>query len=57
MAMSVKCLTLGFSSGHGLTVPEYEPRIKLSAISAEPALDPLSPLSVPSLLAHAFSLS
>ena len=42
-----------FGSGHDLTVSEFEPRIGLTALSAEPALDPLPPcLSAPSLLKH-----
>ena len=32
-----------FSSGHGLTVPEFEPRVGLAAVSPELSLDPLSP--------------
>ena len=44
-----------FGSGHGLAVREFEPHVRLSAVSTEPALDPLAPsLSVPPLL---FSLS
>ena len=43
MAQSVKRPTLGFSSGHDLTVCEFEPLIGLCANSAEPAWDPLSP--------------
>ena len=31
-----------FSSGHDLTFPEFEPHIGLSAVSVEPASDPLS---------------
>ena len=43
-----------FSSGHDLTVPEFEPCIGLCAVSAEPALDPLTPsLSAP----HPFACS
>ena len=33
----VKCLTLDFGSGHGLTVGEIEPDIGLCTDSAEPA--------------------
>ena len=40
--LSVKCLTLHFSSGHDLTVHEIEPRVGLCANSAEPAWDSLS---------------
>ena len=32
-----------FDSGHDLTVHEFEPRVGLSAVGTEPALDPLSP--------------
>ena len=34
MAQSVKCLTLGFGSGHGLMVHEFGPYIRLCADSA-----------------------
>ena len=45
--------TLGFSSGHDLPICEFEPRIRLLAVSIEPASDPLSPsLSVPPPLAR-----
>ena len=41
---------LDFVSGHDLTVHEFEPHIRISATSAEPDLDPLSPsLSAPPL--------
>ena len=43
MAQSVKHPTLGFSSGHDLTVGEFEPCIGLRADNAEPAWDSLSP--------------
>ena len=57
-AQSVKRPTLGLGSGCDLTVPEFEPRIRLSDVSAEPASDPLSPsLSAPPTLRHACSLS
>ena len=36
MAQSVKHLTLGFSSGHDLTVSDFEPHVGLCAGSAEP---------------------
>ena len=42
MAQSLKHLTLGFGSGHDLTVCGFEPRIGLHANSAEPAWDSLS---------------
>ena len=41
VAQLVECLTLGFSSGHDLTVHEFEPRIGLHADSAEPGWDSL----------------
>ena len=48
MAQSAKLPTLGFGSGHDLTVGEFEPRIRLYTDSAEPAWDSLSPsLSAP----------
>ena len=42
VAQSVKRPTLGFSSGHDLTVHEIEPRLGLCAGSADPAWDSLS---------------
>ena len=42
MAQLVKPLTLGFSSGHGLTVRGPEPQVGFCADSAEPAWDSLS---------------
>ena len=42
VAQSVKHSTLGFSSGHDLTVYELEPHIGLCAHSAEPVWDSLS---------------
>ena len=52
MSQFVRSLTLGFGSGHDLTIHEFEP-IGLHADSMEPAWDPLSPsLSAPPLLAH-----
>ena len=42
-AQSVKCLTLGFGSGHDLRVCEFEPCIRLHDDSVEPAWDSLSP--------------
>ena len=44
-------------SGHDLMVCEFEPRARLSAVSAEPASDPLSPLSLGPSPAHARSVS
>ena len=44
-------------SGHELVVCELEPHIGLAAVSTEPALDPLCPLSLCPSLAHASSLS
>ena len=41
-ALSVKRLTLGFGSGHDLTVCEFEPHVRLCADSSEPAWDSLS---------------
>ena len=60
MAQSVEHLTLGFGSGHDLTVHEFEPRIGLCADSAEPAWDSFClslSLPTPPLLAHSLSLS
>ena len=54
VAQSVKRLTLDFSSGHGLSVCEFEPRVSLCADSVEPAWDPLS---APPLLTCSFFLS
>ena len=47
MAQSVKHLT--FSSGHDLTVCDFEPCVRLCDDSLEPALDSVSPSS-PTLL-------
>ena len=44
MAQSVKCPTLDSSSGHDLTVREFEPGVGLCADNAEPAWDSPSPL-------------
>ena len=50
MAQLVKCLTLGFSSGHDLRVRGFEPCEGLCADSTEPAWDSLSPsISAPPL--------
>ena len=55
MAQSGKHLTLGFSSGHGLMVREFEPHIGLCADTAKPAWYSTSPsLSAPS---HSCSIS
>ena len=57
MAQSVKHLTLGFGSGHELTVREFEPSIWFCADSGEPAWDSLSPsLSAPPQLMRAHAL-
>ena len=42
VAQSVEHLTLGFCSGHGLTVRGLEPHVRLCTDSAEPAWDSLS---------------
>ena len=42
VAQSVKCLTVAFSSGHDLTVYEFEPHIWLCADITESAWDSLS---------------
>ena len=59
VAQPVERPTLDFGSGHDLVVHEFKPLIELSTVSAEPALDPLSPpLSAPpQLCTHALSLS
>ena len=44
-----------FSSGHDLMVCGFEPYAKLSALSAEPASDPLSPSRL--MLSLSLSLS
>ena len=51
VAQLVGRLTLDFSSGHDLTVREFEPHTGLCADNAEPAWDSLSlpSLSVPAL--------
>ena len=54
MGQSVTCPTLGFGSGHDLTVREFQPHTGLRADSAEPAWDSLTPSLCPSL---ALSLS
>ena len=58
VAQSVKGLTLGFSSGHDLTVCVMGPHLGLCADSAEPAWDSLSlPLSASPPLMCSVSLS
>ena len=47
MVQSVKHLPLGFGSGHDLMVHRIESCVGLCADSMEPALDSLSPLSLP----------
>ena len=48
VAQSVKCLTLGFDSGHDLTVRGFEPHLGLCVDGMEPAWDSLSlPFSLP----------
>ena len=57
VALSVKLLTLDFSSGHDLTVYEFEPRIGFCTLSAEPSWGSLSPsLSAPPLFPCSLSL-
>ena len=51
VAQLVKCLSLGFSSDHAVTVCEFEPHIGLHADSEELAWDSLSS----SLSAHSVS--
>ena len=48
VALSVKCPTLGFSSGHDVTGHGFEPHVGLWVDSMEPAWDslPLSALPV-----------
>ena len=56
MAQSVKRPTLGFSSGHDLTVHEFEPHIGVCADGAQSAWDFLPVPLCPSP-AHTLSLS
>ena len=56
VAQSVKRLTLGFVSGHDVTVRDFESRVRLCTNSTEPTSDPLSPFCPP-LLMLARSLS
>ena len=56
VTQSVEHLTLDFGSGHNLMIRGIEPRVRLCADSAEPALDSLFPfLSALPLLAVSFS--
>ena len=56
MAQSIKHTTLGFSTGHDLMVPGFEPRVGLRADSVDAAWDSLFlPLSL--FLPHPLSLS
>ena len=48
VARSVKCLTLDFSSGHDLTILEFEPQVGLCTNSPQPAWDSVSPSLCPS---------
>ena len=48
VALSVKCTTLGFSSGHDVRGHGFEPKVGLCVDSVEPAWDSL-PLSAPPL--------
>ena len=58
MVQSVKRPTLGFDSGHDLTVREFQPRVGLWADSTELARDPLSFSLGPSVVcAHTCSHS
>ena len=57
MSQSVKYLTLGFGSGHDLTVCEFEPCFELRAVSVEPAWDSLSILLSGPAPARAVSVS
>ena len=50
VAQLVKHPTLGFSSGHNLTVREFESQVRLHTDSSEPAWDFLFSLSAPPLL-------
>ena len=58
MTQLVECPTLDFSSGRDLMVPQFKSHVGLSADSAEPAWDSLSPsLSSPPPFVLALSLS
>ena len=54
---SVTQPSVGFGSGHGLMVYEFEPHVRLCTDNAEPAWDSLSICLCPSLLVHVLSLS
>ena len=57
VAQPVKCPSLDFSSGHELTVCEFEHHVRLCADREEPAWDPFSPPpSAPPLLMHSLFL-
>ena len=57
VAQSVKCLTLDFSSTHGLTVRGLEPCIRLCADGMEGAWDSLcASLSLPFFCSPSLSL-
>ena len=56
VAQSVERQTLDLGSGHDLTVQEFEPCVRCTAVSVEPTLDPLSPsVSAPHLLSLSLS--
>ena len=59
VAQSVKRLTLGFGSGHDLTVHEFEPCVGSALTSVEPAWDfsLLLSLPLPSLLSLSFKIN
>ena len=57
VAQSVKRLTLGFVSGHDVTVRDFESHVRLCTNSTEPTSDPLSPFCPSLAHARAFSLS
>ena len=57
VAQLVEHLTLGFPSGHDLTVHEFELSVKLCADSAESAWDSVSPSLSASLHSRSLSLS
>ena len=57
MAQSIKHPTLGFGSGHDLTVCEIELHVGLCADSTELAWDSLSPLFLPFPCSLSLSLS
>ena len=57
MGSAVKHPTLGFRSGHDLTVHEFDPQVGLYADTVEPVSDSVSPsLSAPFPLAVYLSL-